>query len=75
MSTDKEPEYFLKLLESSLDEDSAQSYLDDVERILAGLEKGLSILQKMGRDPEAKVLENQKKFQEVRERLKKILKE
>ncbi|MFZ8933429.1 MAG: hypothetical protein ACO20H_04565 [Bacteriovoracaceae bacterium] len=74
MSAEKEPEYYLKLLESDLDESSAKDYLSDVERILAGLEKGLGILKKLGREPESKVLENQKKFLDIEQKLKKILK-
>jgi len=74
VSAEKEPEYYLKLLESDLDESSAKDYLSDVERILAGLEKGLGILKKLGREPESKVLENQKKFLDIEQKLKKILK-
>ena len=76
MINEKEPKYYedwlSKVKEPSQDE--VENYLAEVSSILIGLEKGLKILQDMGRKPDAKVVENQKRFNEIKKKLLSLVK-
>ncbi len=65
------PKYYEDLLDSAkpLSEDEVENYLAEVSSILIGLEKGLKILEGLGRKPDAKVIENQKRFNKIKSRL------
>ncbi len=72
----KEPKYYENLLnqEKPLTEDEVENHLAEVSSILLGLEKGLKMLQEMNRKPEPKVIENQKRFNEIKRRLLALVK-
>ena len=76
MINEKEPKYYedwlSKVKEPS--QDQVENYLAEVSSILIGLEKGLKILQDMGRKPDAKVVENQKRFNEIKKKLLSLVK-
>lgn len=65
------PKYYEDLLDNAkpLSEDEVENYLAEVSSILIGLEKGLKILADLDRKPDAKVIENQKRFNEIKSRL------
>ncbi len=70
MSEEKDPAFYeQKLAIGNLSVEEVEDYLAQVEKILLGLEKGLKILKKIDREPEAKVLENQEKFLQIRKKL------
>jgi predicted nuclease with TOPRIM domain len=72
----KEPKYYENLLnqERPLTEDEVENNLAEVSSILLGLEKGLKMLQEMNRKPDPKVMENQKRFDEIKRRLLALVK-
>ena len=76
MINEKEPKYyedwFTKVKEPSQDE--VENYLAEVSSILIGLDKGLKILEDLGRKPDAKVIENQKRFNEIKKKLLSLVK-
>ena len=76
MMNEKSPKFYEDLLNQAnpLSEDEVDNYLAEVSSVLIGLEKGLTILEGMGRKPDLKVLENQKRFNEIKKRLVALIK-
>lgn len=76
MINQKEPKYYEDLLNKTKEptQDEVENYLAEISSILIGLEKGLKILQEMGRKPDAKVVENQKRFNEIKKKLLSLVK-
>ena len=76
MINEKEPKYYedwlSKVKEPSQEE--VENYLAEVSSILIGLDKGLKILEDLGRKPDAKVIENQKRFNEIKKKLLSLVK-
>ena len=71
MMNEKSPKFYEDLINQAkpLSEDEVENYLAEVSSVLIGLEKGLKILEGMGRKPDPKVVENQKRFNEIKKRL------
>ena len=76
MINEKSPKFYEDLLNQAkpLSEDEVDNCLAEVSSVLIGLEKGLKILEGMGRKPDLKVLENQKRFNEIKKRLLALIK-
>lgn len=76
MGRDQKPEYYEKKLKeiSSLNVEEIKELINDLDRMLSGLDKGLNLLKKIGKEPEPSVLENQKKFLDIINQFKKSLK-
>ena len=72
MSQDKDPGFYESLIASELTPEEVRSHLMDITSILGRMEKGLKILEKMGRKPEKKVLENKKRFLRIQARLNEL---
>jgi hypothetical protein len=62
----KNVEYYRKKLEKASSPEEAQAHLDEITEILEAMDKGLAILKNAGREPEAKVLQNQAGFAELK---------
>jgi len=65
--------YYEKAMASNPSRPDLEIYNKEIEEILTGMKKGLEILIKTGRNPEPLVLENQKKFNVLLEKIKKQL--
>jgi hypothetical protein len=76
MINEKEPKFYEDWLNKTKEptQDEVEDYLAEVSSILIGLEKGLKILEGMGRKPDAKVVENQKRFNEIKRKLLALVK-
>ena len=76
MMNQKSPKYYEDLLNQAkpLTENEVENYLAEVSSVLLGLEKGLKILEDMGRKPDSKVIENQNRFLEIKKRLLALVK-
>jgi hypothetical protein len=61
------PQYYIDLLERSGPDNipECEKALKEIKEILKSMEKGLQMLQKLSRPPEKKVLDNQKRFQQL----------
>ncbi len=66
----KDLAYFEHLLETITSEEVDQA-ICEMEEYLAGIEKGLKVLKKIGKYPDKVVLENQKGFTDLIVRYKK----
>jgi hypothetical protein len=76
MLNQKSPKHYEDLLKNSnsLKEEDLENSLAEVSSILLGLEKGLKILEQMGRKPDPKVLDNQKRFNEIKRKILSLIK-
>ncbi len=75
MLEQKEPLFYENyLLDSAAHRELlTEDHLANIESILAGLEKGLSILEKMGKTADPRVLENRQRFLAIKKGLLKLL--
>lgn len=75
MIQEKEPKYYEEKLQATeaLSQDEVEDYLAEVSSVLLGLEKGLKILDKIGKAHDPVVLENQKRFIEIKNQLIKLV--
>ncbi len=73
MNNHRSPDDFKKFISSDKNEKIDVSELKkaqlEIKEILNGLDKGLKVLAKLGRPPDKKVLDNQKKFQELKQKI------
>ncbi len=76
MLNQKEPKFYEDLLnkKTPLNEEEIENCLAEVSSILLGLEKGLKILEGLKRKPDPKVIENKKRFLEIKKRLLSLVK-
>jgi hypothetical protein len=76
MINQKEPKYYEDLLKQTKEptQEEVENYLAEISSILIGLEKGLKILEDLGRKPDTKVIENQKRFNEIKKKLLSLVK-
>jgi hypothetical protein len=71
--TTKDVQYYENAIAAGPNKSEVETLAKEIEEILVAMKKGLEILKKTGRNPETLVLENQKKFNSLLEKIKKQL--
>jgi|GEM_PF-5656854 len=67
---DNAPEHYEKMLKGKPDPGQVSDSIKEIEDILAKMKKGLDIMEKVGKKPEKKVLENKQRFEACLQQLK-----
>ena len=67
------PEYYAKLILTNPSREDLTRFSEEITEILVAMKKGLDLLQKVGRNPEPMVLENQKDYNAILAKITKML--